>query len=433
MNCSSPMKIMALTLAVAGQIAQANPNSQNSEYLHDVSLQIEDGIYTNTIILKNSATDKHIDSLNVTAQSSHIDIEVGGMVSCQKDKGVDYTESKIYFGPAYLFVDSVVAPKALYDKEFYPSYRQWVGVSGWGDTESGDSQPFSVPLNSVKSGDAAIRFNPIEELNKELQVHLNLGGSKIDFYKKDHIISVERPVTLVGTCRDFITNSQQRYKSGYDTKMVELTVKYEGDPNLNKVGALNAKLGGNLPQEINQNLPMILNSATFQPNMPHHIGQCPAKQDPELRINFKGAGEGQVRFMVYDGSTNVYGSPALSFNSKNSGGKGHHDFTFPFNAKYNVTQAWKQINKTINHPLKIRAQIKDKNAVTWGSWANYGQATWKHRCTPTTQFGTPGSLGGYDNGAANNKGKLSPLNLKKGAVTPKRAPAPQPTRIKRTQ
>jgi len=417
--------ILALALGVTSQTAQANPNNQNSEYIDNITLTPSGGIYPNMVVLRNSATNKQIDALNVTLQNSHIDIDMSGSVACQKDKEVDYFDSRAFFGPASLFVETVLTPKALYDAPFFPSNKKWEGISGWGVTESGDGQPFSVPLAQIKNGDPAVRFDPIAELNAKLQQHLGSGGTKLDFYKSDHIFTVKRPITLASTCRKYVSPGKTTPKSGYETKMMDLTIKYEGDPNLRKVGVLNAQLGGNLPQQINQNLPMQLNSATFQPNMPHHIGQCPAKQDPKIRINYKGSGEGQIRFMIYDGSKTVYGSGALSFNSKNSGGNGYHDFIYPFNALLKTTIAWKQINKTTRHPFKIRAQIKDKDAVTWGSWSNYGQADWNHRCTPTTKFGTPGSLGGFKGGNIGNTLTIKPSASSKSA--------PRATIIKRAK
>lgn len=176
--------------------------------------------------------------------------------------------------------------------------------------------------------------------------------------------------------------------------------------------------------DVEQDLPFTLNTATFQPNMPHYIGQCPPNQDPTFRINYSGAGKGVIRFQVEDNGNPVFGTTSVIYDSRVKQ-TAHLDFYYPLISKLaqgNVTATeWSTLNKTFNHPLTIKASFKDYKDVNnnnWGEWKTFGTTTWNHRCTPQVNFNSPATLGGFKNNNGGNDpvvpspSKIAPVEIK---------------------
>ncbi|MDH5191520.1 MAG: hypothetical protein OEW89_09760 [Gammaproteobacteria bacterium] len=417
--------ILAIGLGLAvSPIIQANPTSQNGAQVDNISLS-SPGINSNMIILKNTSANKHVNAVKITPESSNININLQGTVKCAKDKDVKFTHAEAYFGPVYMFVNTIQSPKALYEAGYAPSVTEWHGhLTGW-ITEGGNAQKFSVPLAQIKQGDADIRFDPVAELNKKLQTHLNQGGTKLSFYKQDQLIYVKRPISLVGWCKPGI----QASTPGYKTIMADLVIKYEGDSKVTNVGVVNAQLQGGMPQQIDNALPFKLTNATFQPNMPHYIQQCGNINDPQIRVNFQGNGKGKIQFKIRDNlMTSIAYEGELDFDGKNNGGKAHYDFKYPLKAKLDQFQGWQQVNKTFNHPLKIIARVIDHKSNRWGGWKDYETKIWKHRCIPKVNAPTAGGNMGYQNGNQENPKGANTGILKKVAPDEPKSPLPIRTR-----
>ncbi|MCX4187495.1 hypothetical protein [Methylophaga sp. OBS4] len=415
--------------------------NQTSEYVKSVSLGI-DGINYHQVILKNVSANKHIDAIQIQPQQTEIEINLAGHVSCIEDNDIQYDTAKAYFGPVSLFIDSIQSPQALYSATYGPTTTYGKGKSRL-ISEAGNFESFKVPLAQIKQGHPAVRFNPMEELNKKLQQHINQGGTKLSFYQNDQDIGVERKVSMAGWCRLKGSNTS---KAGFASTTVYLVVKYEGDPELKLSGTLNAQLANNMPNQINNNLPMKLDKADFQPNIPHHYGQCIPKESPVIQINLQFSGNDtallDLKVVPVSNTYADYGTyyefSSIPVNSQYSK---HINFTFPLNAmlsqdKYSYMAI--SNNKVWNHNMKIMARVKP-NEGEWSQWQDYDTAIFKHRCEPQVQFHSPGEVGGFQHQNGNTDPvSPSPSRVIPAAIKPelkkiqapvKPDPAPSPTRI----
>ncbi|WP_085902623.1 hypothetical protein [Kiloniella majae] len=415
-------------------------SSGNSEYVQNVDLSFPG--YAAVINVENASGSKSVNNVNLQVQESSIDIEAAGFVQCGDDKTMDFSHADIHFGPLGMSGDKINEGSSLYNKSnFVVSYKTRIGFGKWvTESAGGDDKIFTVPLNQIKNGHPAIRVNALEELNKKLQSHLQGGGSKVDFYKNDQQVVLQRPVSLAGWCKKSKTFSEAVLKAGFETKNFTIQVKYKGDPTLTDKPLLNAQLGqmGNNPQ-YNNNQSLLLNQATFQPNMPHHIGKCTeGTPDPKIRVNYKGAGKGTVRFkVIVENSEGNYVLPNVYLGSYDSQSQinRHFDFDYPLIDKmYNHYQFkwWATINKTYEHALTIEAQVKDQNSDSYGPWEEFGSATFKHRCTPQVNVNVGGAkAGGYQSQDNANQPTVKPILQTKPQRAPLSKAEPKTQRPKR--
>jgi hypothetical protein len=252
-----------------------------------------------------------------------------------------------------------------------------------------------VPLSAIKNGPADLRFDPVALFNQKLQQHVNGGGNKVEFLRQDHTFSVERPISLGAHCAFTQKGNNTTYGGAWETVMVTLTVQYKGDPAINDTPVLNAQLGGNTPNLLQAgDQPFKISALTFQPNMPHHSGACPAAT--QIRVNYQGQGKGELRIRINDGSSTIHDSAKIAFDSKN--GMQHYDFEIetPKAAKVDL-------NKTVAHQLKVYVRGKGENEQVWpAQFQIMDSAVWKHRCTPQLNPGLgggAGKVGGFQSGA----------------------------------
>jgi hypothetical protein len=287
----------------------------------------------------------------------------------------------------------------------------------------GNHEPFVVPLHKIKEGHPTVRLNPLKLLKQSLHHHLNQGGTELSFYKQDHSISVVRTVSLAGWCR--LRKNNGPTKAGYASKQIHFKVVYKGDPELKLSGTVNDQMAGTMPSQVNQNLPFTLDSATFQPNMPHYIGQCPPKNDPVIRINYSGAGKAQIRFKIRENGQIVNASTVF-YDSKIKQ-TAHLDLAYrlkkalsPGGAK---SELWSTINKTFTHPLEMIVSFRETYSDSWSEPAIYGLTQWKHRCTPKVNFNLPKTQGG----------KVQPTTPKSVNTFQAQPTAPKPTDTIRTR
>ena len=346
-------------------------------------------------------------------------MKLTGFVQCAKDNKVNNSNSKAYFGPLGMGgLDNISDTATLHSQSIEVSEKFW-GANQWIIESPGEDNPtFTVPLNKIKNGHPAVRVDPLEELEKARQA---FNGSDLDFYKQDREIVIQRPVSLAGWCaKDGLE------KAGFETKDFTIQIKYKGDPELTKTPVLNAQLGNNNPNQIQVgDQPLKITEMTFQPNMPHHVGACPATT--KIRVNYKGQGEGEIKIRVNDGGNTIYQSNKIAFDAKN--GAKFYDFEIdtPAVSKFDL-------NKTFTRDLKVYVLGKDDEAPVWsGNYQVKDQADWKYRCTPQLNpgLGGQGHIGGYDNGGNEALGKgtiqAKPQRGSLGKAAPSE-PAPKPKR-----
>ena len=424
----------ALALGYAAFTAPAAAG-QTSDHVYSIQLS-QDGISGN-VVLKNTSANKHVNAVKIEPTKPTVSISMSGWVSCEKppalyESYLAQNATKMYFGTLGLPHDKVWPLQVLHEAEYLPSYAEWKRnnpiTAAHKQTHSVDQDPFVVPLAKVKNGPANLRFDPVALFNQKLQEHVNGGGDKVDFLRQNHTFSVERPISLGATCTFRHNNpNKSTYGGAWETVMVPLTVHYEGDPAINDTPVLNAQIaqGGGLPNQIQGGpSPFKITSMSFQPNMPHHVGACPATT--KIRVNYMGQGKGEIRIRINDGGKTIHNSQKIAFDSKN--GKQFYDFEIetPKASKFDL-------NKTVAHSLRVYVRGKDEKEQTWPShYQMMDTATWKHRCTPQVNPGLVGGVGGYNGGVKQGGGQAKPSAM---PILPKRAvPSdPVPAKPKRAE
>jgi len=413
----------------------------SSEYVKSVNLSFP-GLAA-VINVENTSANKHINSLNLKVQEQNMDFTLSGMVTCRKGNKIKYSGNVAYFGPVALGgFGQLITTATLHSENQLdlPSTKE-----GSNEVIEYSEDVFSVPLNKVKNGHPSVKVDPIAELNKKLQAHIQGGGTKLSFFQQDQQIVLQRPISLGGFC-----HKEGDVKPGYATHNHTIQIKYKGDPQLNEKAVLNAQLGqmqnGNI--QVNPNLPFQLSSAEFQPNIPHHIGKCIPDQNPKIRMNFtvSGGKKGVIDLKVeavsnqYAAYGNYFETTGMVRDPKN--GNSHLDFSFPLKEmlsqdKYSYMTL---PNKTYNHNMRIKARYRDFDSNSWTEYKDFGTAVFKHRCTPQLKpslGNNPGQIKGFQNQDNGNRDILKrapaapvkPMQIKK----PEPAPAPKPIGIKAKQ
>ncbi|MCG8491762.1 MAG: hypothetical protein MI743_09130 [Sneathiellales bacterium] len=399
--------------------------------------------YAAVINIYNGASNKHISKLDLKVQQSKIDVEIDGLVQCAQDKDIHFSRAKAYFGKVVidgqgtindipsLYGDGIDVAKKTWSAGFWIK-NQWVteGLPG--------PETFSVPLNAVKSGGASFRLNPLEELAKELQKHMNGGGTALDFYKNKQEIVVKRPISLAGWCRK--GNSE---KGGFETKDFTIQIKYAGDPALTNKAQLSGQLGnGNLPGQFNAGEQAFkLLSADFMANIPHKYGKCIPNTNPKIRFNYKVAGTklGRIDFRIrsasvdYNYSGNYYQKNAVIHDPK-AGSVYNIDFDFPLKqilSKPNYSFMTIHNNKTYHHNMVLQARYKQVDGEKT-EWKDMDTAVFKHRCVPQANVPMAGGVKKYDDKNGGSKmGKRAPTKPVVKPLVKKPVPAkPKPARAK---
>ncbi|WP_025900028.1 hypothetical protein [Sneathiella glossodoripedis] len=305
--------ISSIFVACIGSAAANSPRS-NSSQVEDVTLS-QVGINFH-VTLKNMAANKHVDNIDIQPEKNTFNIPLKGYVKCKKSKKIEFTKAQVYFGTVKRVGKNVEPISVLHDATYHPSFAEWTGVFGGWVTEAGNSDPFVVPLNKVKNGHPAIRFDPLALFNEKLQAHINGGGSKIEFLKQDQYINVNRPISLAGTCREAETFSKSTNGSGYITASIPLTIMYKGDAKI--FGGMG---GGNIANQLAA--PFQVTSASVTPHIKDYVGKCPV--DLKFRVAFNAQGSGDIKFRLV--SEQGAKGPIKSINiTKNDNGVKVFDF-----------------------------------------------------------------------------------------------------------
>ncbi|MEM6781244.1 MAG: hypothetical protein AAF569_05225 [Pseudomonadota bacterium] len=401
-----PIKTLVLGASVLaiglGAMATSTPahaaNSGTSEYVNYVDLVLFGD--APTINIKNMSGNKDLSALNLQVQENEIEYIVSGRVDCKGFNVEPKGFGNAFFGPLAMGGFGNIVSSATLHHDGNMDYADE-------DTNVVESPQdfFSIPLNKIKNGHPATRVDPLAELEKAREA---FNGSDLEFYQQDREIEIQRPISFSMTCGK--AQNPGKSSSGFDTEMGTIHIKYKGDPQL--LPTLNANLGqNNLPNQVDAgDQPIKITDMSFQPNMPNHVGKCPATKS--IRVNFMGQGEGQIKIRVNDGGSTIYQSSAIDYN----GGQGHHDFDLdvPNVSKFDL-------NKTFYKDLKVYVLTKDDSEQFWPShYQIKDQEQFSYRCTPQLQEGLQGGGGGLqgyqdnDGGGNSNLGKIQPIPSKPG-------------------
>lgn len=308
LNFASKSATLMTALLVGLSSAAANSPRNNAAQVENVTLS-QPGINMH-VTLNNTAVNKHVDNMQIEPDNTVMHLPLNGYVKCVRDSKTTFGSARAYFGTVMRHNQDIQPINSLYDASYAPSFSQWAGVvKGW-ITESGNVGSFQVPLNKVKNGHPAVRFDPVELLNAKLQEHINKGGSKLEFFKRDQYITVDRPVSLAGTCRETANFSGATFGSGFVTVTVPLTITYKGD----------AKLFDAIGSESSTGkfaVPFQVTSAKVIPHIKDYVGQCPADLKFNLPVYAQGTGTVKYRLISETGAKGSVNN--LEFNKSHNG------------------------------------------------------------------------------------------------------------------
>lgn len=399
--------ILGASALVIGFTVPAMAADYTSEFVEDVSLTFPG--YAAQIEIENMSGNKHVSAVNPVVKTSNLEFDINGTVKCKSANKVEFRNAWAFFGPLFhAGSQGVKTDAALHNQEVDVAYHEK------GNLPEYTEDTFVVPYNKIKQGHPAIRVDALEELNKKLEAHVQGGGDPLEFWQNDQDIVLQRPISLMGSCGNNTENS-----AGFVKQDATIQIKYKGDPAVNDKPVINAQLAqnGGMPGQVNNDFPIQIVNASFQPNMPHYTGKCVPDQNTKIRINFQlsGSEEGLMDLRVVPDSSNVYGTtygPYATFNSipVNVQHSKKVDFSFPLIEMLSQNQysyMAEHNSKTWSHNMRLEGRIKPKNGGQWSAWEELDTAVFKHRCTPQVNFQMGGNKGGkvgFDNGNDGNGG-----------------------------
>ena len=397
----------ALAVTLGALCTPATADDQDWHYVKDMVLT---NSQTMEIVVKNTAANHQLSSLNLGIQGSTIAVSVGGAVDCLgttsenalKRHGAFLSEGAFGIGRT-----SLVMQKAL------PNSNSIDHVSDI------DAKLFQMPK--------ALLANPQIDLDPVALVlaAADQAPDRLQYLRQDHVIMASLPIRWESTCTPY-TRYKVKKKTlieadatgSYLTRDVPVKIVYKGDPQLTN---LNAQVANSLPSPAFQNNPIpVIQTMTFQPNLPHHVGACPATT--KIRVFYQGHGKGAVQITIEDAGKIIANSGTKPFN----GAQGQQFFDFEIQVPKPYAS---QLNKTVNHTLKAAVRRKASGHPSWDtSYETMATVVWKHRCTPQVNPALSGNtLGGNTLGGAkfdgtNGGGSAKPM------LKPKRMAPVDPTR-----
>lgn len=365
------------------------------------------------VVVRNVAGSHDIGSLDLAIQGSTVAVSVGVSVGCA---GTESQEWWVRSGYALRGGTFGIGRSSLVMAQILPDPKSIDHTSDM------DAHVFQLPVAKLAHPEIAV--DPVAVVLAAAEQAPN----KVQWLRQDHTLTVKIPLRLQAVCAFYARNTIKKetvwesIDSGslsYVTRDVELKVRYEGDPQL---FGLNAQIGQSQqpggfhagPQ------PLVITSAQFPHDMPHHVGACPATK--QVRVFYQGQGQGELRIRLSAGNTPLQESGAIAYDSKN------HTQNYVFELE---TPKGAALNNTIMHNLRVFVVTRSAGEQAWSNdYRLMDQAVWKTRCTPAMNPVLGGGPGGkapaYQQGGAG--AKPSP------ALQLKQAPAaPAPRVIRRVQ
>ena len=411
MSKKSPQLISALVAVTMslGSIAAFANQGAGSDFVDEVKLTFTG--QAAVIHVKNTSANKNVNAVNLAVQESKMDFGLSGTVYCDPGINVRFKGGYAFFGNLTLDGDgNVNASNTLHGQNsFSVAYQEKKN-----DPIEYVDNIFSVPLNKVKNGSAALKVDPVAELNKKLQQHINNGGKAVNFYRNEQQVVLQRPISIAGICGNNSKNS-----AGYYTKNHTIQIIYEGDKNVvdHKLNPqlgqqpgqikLNAKpipivpMGGNGTIEAGYQ-PLQISQANILAETLSYTGHCP--KELKFTVRIKGQGRGGVKYRVKDGITHIKSSGSMIFDEK---GTWWQDvFTYTVKAE--------KMNQQVNHNFSLKVEYRDGQAQGMG-WKEFNGTglQWKHKCTPQSKFNMGQQQGGLQfNNNSNSQGmdiKVKPV------------------------
>lgn len=363
----SPATAFATAAAFAATLAglAAPAVADDSQLFGVTAIDVRLSGATPALTVRNVAANHNLDSLQLAVQGSKVSVAVSGYVDCTGIQVENWANREGHFLSGGAFG---IGRTSLLMGEDLPNSSDIDHVSDM------DARTFQLPVTTLAN--PQIGIDPLAVV----LAAADKAPNRLAWLRQNHTLTVKIPLRWEAACAKYIRNKitkktiVESAQPSYLTKDVSLQIKYQGDPQL---FAVNAQLsqGGGLPGQLQAGAqPFKVTSLSFQPNMPHHIGACPATT--KIRVFYQAQGKGEIRIRVNDGSSTIYDSAKIAVDSKN--GKQHHDFEIA------TPKASKSdLNKTVAHPLKVYVRGKGESEQVWPAQFHFkDSATWNHRCTP---------------------------------------------------
>ena len=406
---AKPLSALTLVLAVLAAPALSTPARADDSALYGVeNIDVSLSGPAPELTLRKVAGNHQLANLQLAVQENQIAVAISGYVDCTGVQFENWTFREGHFLSGGAFG---IGHSSLLLSRSLPNSTDI-------DHESDlDAHTFQMPV--------ALLANPQIDIDPVAVVlaAAEKAPSRIDYLRQDHTITVKFPIRWEALCASYTRNKvtkstiTEAAQPSHLTKDVELKIRYKGDPQLFAVNAQLAQ-GGGLPNQLQAgDQPLKITTMTFQPNMPNHVGACPATT--KIRVFYQGQGKGQVRIRINDGGTTIHDSPAIAFDAAD--GPQHYDF------EIQTPQASKfDLNKTFNHNMRVYLRAKDEQAQVWpAAYQPMDSALWKHRCTPQVNPAV-GGLGGGKLGGFQSGGAGGATATPGRAVQPPVPVAPQP-------
>jgi len=357
---------------LASATAMANPIIEPGIESIDLDL----GVNQVEIRVHNASNSNLLANLDLAVKTNQIAIPAHGMVKCSK--GNNFNAAKIGFGVFNpTFYDSNVVTKADFPLTAY----EWVGGDWLGEAMD-PNYAYTIPVASLKNpAKENYQVDPLAEVAKMLEAHLDNGGSELSFYRNNHQVVLDRSVSVHAACWTGVSTNARA------TKHVPLSVKivYEGDEDL-----ANFKLNA-----VIQNSPQQGFQAGFSPfkviegdliaYTPNYIGTCP--RDLKFRASILVQGEGRIRYRITEGPDVHYMSEVIEI-EKNEGDFGE-DFVYELE--------WEGLESLQKADRHFRLQIAGKADDEGGNptfFNQYASLDWSHTCMPKLNVGVGGMTPG---------------------------------------
>lgn len=360
------MKTLAATALAIGLAGLGTPAAaDDSQFYGAAAIDVGLPGATPVVSVRNYDHSHRLSALQLAVEGNTIAVTVGGYVDCTGTQFENFAQRFGHYlsGGAFgIGRTSLLTSKALPHS------------SSIDHTSDMDAHTFQMPVALLANPQIAV--DPVAVV----MAAADKAPSKLAWLRQDHVLTVKIPLRWEAACafysRNKITKQTTRKAAqlSYLTRDVELKINYKGDPQLFEVNAQLSQ-GGGLPNQVQVGAqPFKVTTMQFQPNMPHHIGTCPAKTT--IRVTYMGQGKGEIRIRINEGGKTIHDSPKIAFDSQN--GWQHYDFEIA-----TPKALPHELNKTVEHDLRVYLRGKDEKAATWpASYQPMDAAVWKHRCTP---------------------------------------------------
>ena len=361
-----PMKTFAATALAVGLAALTTPAAAADQLIGVKTMDVKAHAPAPVVTVRNVAGNHNLASLKLAVQENQVALSVSGHVECLGTTSENLTWRHGTFlesGAFGIGRTSLLLSKAL-------PYSTSID-----HVQDMDAHSFQLPVAQLTH--PQIGIDPVAVVLR----HADNAPDRLQYLRQNQVIVEQIPIRWESTCSRYSRNKISKDTTieayeplSYVTKYATLRIEYEGDPQLFAVN-VNAQLGQGLPNQIGGGYqPFKLTSMQFQPNMPHHIGACPAKTT--IRLQYEGLGRGTVQIAVHEGVKIIDGPHSFLYDGKD--GKAHHYFDIEI-----PKPSASNLNKTVSHNLSVRVRTKDWKAQSWdGGYTQMDTATWNVRCTP---------------------------------------------------